>query len=160
MRLSCILMSAVSAISALQAPVTTAVGSDAVLTGIVSLGVLHLVGADQGVSDQSRFLRGNDVTEGDKEERGFSTADAKNLVTKLFRTNSFSDLKNVDDLTTLDKISGAADDHLGSVFKFAHQNGMDADDLTKELKTFQELDDDFITKAREMYSNYLKGLRK
>ncbi|OWZ17814.1 RxLR effector protein [Phytophthora megakarya] len=155
MRLSCILMTAVSA---LQAPVTAAVGSDAVLTGVVSLGVLHLVGADQTVIDQSRFLRGNDVSKDDVEERGFSTVDAKNLVTKLFRTNSFSDLKNVDDLTTLNKISDAADDHLKSVFKFAQQKGMDADDLTKELKTFQDLNDDFITKAREMYSNYLKGL--
>ncbi|OWZ05751.1 RxLR effector protein [Phytophthora megakarya] len=160
MRQSCILMTAISALSVLQAPVTAAVGSDAVLTGIMPLRILHLVGADQGVSDQARFLRGNDVSKVDKEERGFSTADAKNLVSKLFRTNSFSDLEKVDDLTTLGKISDAADDHLASVFKFAKQKGMDPDDLTKGLKTFQELDDDFIKKAREMYSNYLKGLRK
>ncbi|OWZ05455.1 RxLR effector protein [Phytophthora megakarya] len=157
MRLSCILMTAISTLFVHQVPVTASVGSDAALTGVMSLGVFHLVGADQSVIDQSRFLRRNDVSKDDEEERGFTAADAKNLVTKLFKANSFSDLEKLDDLTNLNKVSDAADDNIKSVFSFAQRNRMDADDLAIQLNKFPELDEVFKAKAVEMYSNYLRS---
>ncbi|OWZ13192.1 RxLR effector protein [Phytophthora megakarya] len=157
MRLSCILLAAIPTLSVHQVPVAASVGHDAILTGVLSLGVLHLVGADQSVVNQSRFLRGYDVSEDDEEQRGFSTADAKNLVTKLFKTNSFSDLQKMDELTTLNKLSDAADDQMASVFRFAQQNHLDADDLAKQLKNFPELDEPFRAKAVELYSNFLRA---
>ncbi|OWZ22381.1 RxLR effector protein [Phytophthora megakarya] len=158
MRLSYFLIATVSTLFVHQVPVGASVSNDAILAGVMSLGVLQLVGADQSVNDQSRFLRGNDVSEDDEEERGFSAADATKLATKFFRTNSFSDLQKVDELTKLNKITDAADDQVTSVFRFAQQHNMGTDDLAKHLKNFPELDDTFRAKAVEMYSNYLRSV--
>ncbi|POM79278.1 Secreted RxLR effector peptide protein [Phytophthora palmivora] len=165
MRLSYILMTAVLTLAAHQLPVTASVGHDAALTGVMSLGFLHHVGADQGVSEQSRFLRGNNIDEGDKEERGIyevvQQLMARHFVSKMLRTESFSALNKVDDLAKLKQISDATDNHLASVFKFADETKkMSPRDLAIELKTVQGADDDIIEKAVGMYTNYLKGLGK
>nr|QMU24855.1 PaRXLR31 [Phytophthora agathidicida] len=164
MRLPCILMAAVSTLSVHQVPVTAFVGSDVALTGVMSLGFLHLVGADQRVSDQSRFLRGNNIAEGDEEERGFADVVqqlmAKNVANKMIRTNSISALEKVDDLAKLDKITAAIDDHLVSVFKFADDANMRPRDLAITLKKFPDVDDVFIKEAVQMYTNYLRRLGK
>ncbi|OWZ05288.1 RxLR effector protein [Phytophthora megakarya] len=157
MLLSHTLMAAISTLFVLQVPVTVSVGSDALLTGVMSLGVLQLVGADQSVIDQSRFLRGNDVAEDDEEERVFGAADAKKLVSKLFRTDSFSDLKKMSELTKLNKVADATDDHMKSVFRFVQQNHIGADDLEKQLKSFPQLDDATRAQAVEMFSNFLRS---
>ncbi|POM75899.1 Secreted RxLR effector peptide protein [Phytophthora palmivora] len=159
MRLSFIIMTVVSALSVHQVPATASVGSGVELTGVMSLGFLHLVGADQSVSDQSRFLRGNNIAEGDEEERGFyevvQKMMAKNLVDKMVRTQSFSALEKVDDLAKLNKISAAADDYLASMFKFADDANMKPADLAIHMKGIEGADDDIIKKAVEMYTKYL-----
>ncbi|POM69114.1 Secreted RxLR effector peptide protein [Phytophthora palmivora] len=163
MRLPLLLLAAVLTLSAHQVPVTAFVGSAAASTGLKSPRFLHPVGTDQSASNQSRFLRGNNIAEGDKEERAFVDVEkvmAKNLVDKMARTNSFSVLDNVDDLARIDKISAAADDFLTSAFKIADNAKMSPSALANDLKTFRELDDDFIEKAVGMYTNYLKGLGK
>ncbi|POM69256.1 Secreted RxLR effector peptide protein [Phytophthora palmivora] len=165
MRLPHILLAAVLTLSANQLPVTESVGSDVALTGVMSLGFFHLVCADQSVSDQSRFLRGNNIAEGDKEERGFydvvQKMMAKNIVDKVVRTESFSALDKVTDPAMVTKISTAADDHLASVFKFADETKkMSPRDLAIEMKTIQGADDDIIQKAVEMYTAYLRGRGK
>ncbi|OWZ03877.1 RxLR effector protein [Phytophthora megakarya] len=157
MHLSCILTTAIWTLLIHQVPVTALVGSDAALTGVMSLEFLHLVGADRSVIDQYRFLRGNDVSEEDDEERGFSTEDAKAFITKLVKMKTISDLWKVDDLTKLDKILDAAGDHMESKFRFAQRNKLGADDLANELKNFPELDESFRARVVELYSNYLKS---
>ncbi|OWY98950.1 RxLR effector protein [Phytophthora megakarya] len=160
MRLSCFLMTALSTLSVLQVPVTASVGSNAVHTGVMSQGALNLVGASQSVSHQTRVLRGNNIAKDVKEERGFSAAEAKNFVNKLVKTNSFSDLGKVKELTSLNLMLDDTAARMASAFKVADRKNMSPDRLKNELKTFQELDDDFITKAVEWYSDYLKGLGK
>ncbi|OWZ22371.1 RxLR effector protein [Phytophthora megakarya] len=150
MRLTYMFMIAVSALSVNQVPVTASVGSN----------------TSRSINDPSRFLRGSNVAEGDKEERGWNFADIveqlmnKHLFNKLVRTESFSALDKVDDLARLDKISDTADDHLKSIFEFADQQKMRPDDLVDKLRTFDELDEDFIKKAVGMYTNYLQGIGK
>ncbi|OWZ22774.1 RxLR effector protein [Phytophthora megakarya] len=163
MRLPYILMAAVLTLSIHQVPANAFVGSDVALAGVTSLGFLHLVGADQSISDQSRFLRGKNIAEGDEEERGWNFGDvveklmAKHFVNKVVKTESLSAVDKVDDLAKLDNIMDAADNHAASMFKFAHENkNMRPSDLATELKTFKELDDDFITKTVGMYTDYLK----
>ncbi|POM77925.1 Secreted RxLR effector peptide protein [Phytophthora palmivora] len=154
-------MTAVLTLSAHQLPVIESVGSDVALTGVMSLGLLHIVGADQSVSGQSRFLRDNNIAEGDKEERGFyevvQKLMAKNLVSKMVKSESVSALDKVDDTARLSKISTASDDHLASVFKFSAAAKMSPDDLAIELKAIQGADDDIIEKAVGWYTMYLKG---
>ncbi|POM76422.1 Secreted RxLR effector peptide protein [Phytophthora palmivora] len=70
MHLPYILITAILTLSVHQVPVIASVGSDIALTGVMSLGFLHLLGADQSDIDQFRFLRGNNIAEDDKEERG------------------------------------------------------------------------------------------
>ncbi|KAJ8524441.1 hypothetical protein ON010_g16677 [Phytophthora cinnamomi] len=161
MRLPYILMAAVSTLFVHQVPVTASVGGDIALTGAMSLGLLHFVGADQSVSVQTRLLRGDTIDERDEEERGFpDMAAVKNFVKEMLRTESFSALEKVDDLVSLNKISAAADEHLASVFKFAHDNNMSPDDLATHLKTIPKADKAISEKAVEMYSKYLEGLGK
>ncbi|OWZ00134.1 RxLR effector protein [Phytophthora megakarya] len=143
MRLLYILMAAVSTLSVHQVPVTASVGGDVALTGVMSLGFLHLVGADENVRDQSRFLRGNNLA-GDKEERGWNFVGfveklmTKIFVDKLMRTQSFSALEKVDDLAKLDKYLVGADDHLVPAFKFADDAKMGPRDMANELKKLQK----------------------
>ncbi|POM73192.1 Secreted RxLR effector peptide protein [Phytophthora palmivora] len=165
MHLAKILLVAIMTLSVRQTSVTASVDSDVALTGVMSLGLLHLVGADQSVSDQSRFLRGNNIAEGDKEERGFyevvQKMMAKNLVDKMVRTEPFPALDKVKDPAMASKISAAVDDHLKSVFKYAHETKkMSPKALANELKTIQGADDDIIEKAVGMYTDYLKRLGK
>ncbi|POM80624.1 Secreted RxLR effector peptide protein [Phytophthora palmivora] len=160
MRLPYNLMTAVLILSAHQLPVIES-GSDVALTGVMSLGLLHIVDADQGVSGQSRFLRGNNIAEGDKEERGFyevvQQMMAKLIVSKMLKTESVSALDKVKDPTMVSKISAAADDKLTSVFKFSAAAKMSPGDLAIELKAIQGADDDIIEKAVGWYTMYLKG---
>ncbi|POM77417.1 Secreted RxLR effector peptide protein [Phytophthora palmivora] len=158
-----ILVAAVLTLSVHQVPVTASVGSDVALTGVMSLGFLHLVSAHQSASDQSRFLRGNNIAKGDNEERGFADVVeklmAKNLVDKMVRTQSFSALEKVDSQAKLDKLSAAADDYLTSVFKFVHEKAkMKPEDLAIQMKTFPDVDDAFVEKAVHMYTTYLKSI--
>ncbi|OWY94143.1 RxLR effector protein [Phytophthora megakarya] len=159
MRLSYILIAMVSTLSVYQVTVTASVGSEIALTGVMSLGFSHLAGADKCAGDQSRFLRSNNIPAGDKEERGFAEVVqqlmTKNLVSKMARTNSFSDLEKVDDLAKLDKVSAAADNHLVSPRKNIRPR-----DLVKELKTFTNVDETLKKEAVQMYTNYLRGLGK
>ncbi|POM61695.1 Secreted RxLR effector peptide protein [Phytophthora palmivora] len=152
MRVPCILLAAVVTLFVHQVPVIASVGSEVALTGVTSLGLLHFVGADQSVSDQSRFLRGNKI-EGDTEERG----KAGELFSKMVKTQSYSDLENVADLVTLKEITAKVDDHLASVFKFAEGAKMKPDDLAIRLKSIEGADDDIAKKAVDMYTSYLKG---
>ncbi|KAJ8571931.1 hypothetical protein ON010_g4902 [Phytophthora cinnamomi] len=155
MHLPYILMAAVSTLSVHQVPVTASVGSDVALTGAMSLVFLHFVSADQSVSDHTRFLRCNNIDEGDEEERGFADmVEVKNFVKKMLRTNSFSDLEKAEELAKINKISDAADD------QFADNANMRPDDLAIHLKTFPEVVDDFMKQADEKYTNYLRGLGK
>ncbi|POM81241.1 Secreted RxLR effector peptide protein [Phytophthora palmivora] len=162
MRVPYILVAAVLTLSVHQVPVTASVGSDVALTGVMSLGFLHLVSAHQNASDQSRFLRGNNIAKGDNEERGFADVVenlmAKNLVDKMVRTQSFSALEKVDSQAKLDKLSAAADDYLTSVFKFVHDAKMKPEDLAIQMKTFPDVDDAFVEKAVQMYTTYLKSI--
>ncbi|POM76813.1 Secreted RxLR effector peptide protein [Phytophthora palmivora] len=154
MRLLYILMAALATLSVYQVPVTASIGSVA-LTGGMSLGLLHLVSADQTISDQSRFLRGNNIAEGGKEERGF----AENLVYKMLRTNSFSALKKVNNLATQKRISAIADDYLASLFSVVNKANMKTDDLAIHMKKIGA-DDKSIGTAVEKYTTYLKELGK
>ncbi|POM68263.1 Secreted RxLR effector peptide protein [Phytophthora palmivora] len=129
----------------------TVVGSGVALTGAMPLGFLHLVGADQSVSDQTRFLRGNNIAEGDKEERMF----AKDLVDKMVRTNSLSALEKVDDPAMIKKLLAASEDKLASVFKFLDDANMKPADLAIHMKGIEGADDDIMKKAIEMYTKYL-----
>ncbi|POM73191.1 Secreted RxLR effector peptide protein [Phytophthora palmivora] len=156
MRLAKILLAAIMTLSVHQVSVAASVGSDVTLTGVMSLGFLHLVGADQSVSDQFRFVRGNNIAEGGKEERGF----AKDLVSKMLRTESFSSLEKVNDLVTLKTISAEVDEHLKSVFKFADEKKMNPSALATQLKTIHGADDAITKKAVDMYTSYLKSLGK
>ncbi|OWZ06976.1 RxLR effector protein [Phytophthora megakarya] len=164
MRLSYILVAAASTLSVHQVPVTASVGNDVALTGVVSLGFMHLVGADHGIIDQSRFLRGSNIADGAKEERGFAEVVervmAKNIFRKMIRKESFSALDKVDNPAILDKISDEADDFLISMFKLADQKNMTPRDLANELKTFPDADAAIRAKAVELYTNYLADLGK
>ncbi|POM76583.1 Secreted RxLR effector peptide protein [Phytophthora palmivora] len=164
MRLTYILMAAVLTLSVHQVPVTAFVGSDDAPTALVSPEFLHRVGADRSVSDQSRFLRGNNFADSDKEERAFADVVdqlmAKAFVKKIVRTESFSTLGKVNGLARLKRIEDEADNFLLSVFKFSDDAKMSPSALAKHLKTFPELDDKFKEKAVVMYADYLKGLGK
>ncbi|POM75542.1 Secreted RxLR effector peptide protein [Phytophthora palmivora] len=151
MRVPYILLAAVVTLFVHQVPVIASVGSEVALTGVTSLGLLLFVGADQSVSDQSRFLRGNQIDEGDKEERG----KAGELFSKMLKTQSYSDLENVADLVTLKKNSAKVDGHLASVFKFAEDAKMKPDDLAIHLKSIHGADDDIAKKVVDMYTSYL-----
>ncbi|ETI41644.1 hypothetical protein F441_13095 [Phytophthora nicotianae CJ01A1] len=158
MRLGFILLVTISTLFAHRDVVTASAINNVALTGAMSLGFQHLVGADESVSDQSRFLRGNKIAENDNEERGFGEVVeqmmAKNLVEKLLRTNSFSKLEKTDKLTDLNKISAAADDKMKSVFKFADDAKMRPDDLAKIGKSISGFDDALKAKALEEYTQY------
>ncbi|POM59691.1 Secreted RxLR effector peptide protein [Phytophthora palmivora] len=163
MRLPYVLIATVLALSDHQVPITASGGSDVALTGVMSLGGFRHVGADQSVSDKSQFLRGNNIAEGDKEERGFvEVVDklmAKHVVDKMIKTKSFSALDKIDDLASLDKISAVVDDYMVSVFKFADETKkMSPRDLANELKNIEGVDNVLIEKAVGMYTNYLNGV--
>ncbi|KAF1786249.1 hypothetical protein GQ600_5014 [Phytophthora cactorum] len=111
MRPSYIVVAAASILSAHHDTLTASAANDVALTGVVSLGFLQLVGADQRISDEPRFLRGNKIAEGDNEERRFAE-NSKDLVNKLLKTNSFSALKNTDSLVVLKKAEALSDDHM------------------------------------------------
>ncbi|OWZ06590.1 RxLR effector protein [Phytophthora megakarya] len=166
MRVAYILMTAVSTLFAYRVPVTAAVGSDVALTGVMSLGVLHLVGADQSVSNQSRFLRGINFNEGNKEERWWTFGQvveklmAKNFVEKMAKSQSFSALEKVDDLKQLKKYAAAADDYMISMFKFADDAKMSPRDMANTLKDVPQAGDVIAAKTVELYTKYLKGLGK
>ncbi|OWY98700.1 RxLR effector protein [Phytophthora megakarya] len=163
MRLPCIVMAAVSTLSVLQVPVIASAASNIALTGVMSLGCSHLVGADQSISDQSRFLRGNNIAEGDKEERGFADVVeklmAKNLVDKMIRKNSFSALEKVDSLKKMDDILAAIDVNLASVFKAANNKKMRPEDMATELRKLPGADDALVTQAVQQYTNYLANVK-
>ncbi|OWZ10366.1 RxLR effector protein [Phytophthora megakarya] len=167
MRLAYIVMTTILTLSVNQVLVTASVGSDVAISGVMSLGVLHHVDADRSDNDQPRYLRGNNIAEGDQEEeRTFSFLEAvkqmlaQNLVAKMMRKNSFSDLDIIDNLAQLTRIEVDADKQAVKAFKLAHSGKMDPDDLAAVLKTFPDVEDDIIKKSVEMYSNYLKELAK
>ncbi|ETI41613.1 hypothetical protein F441_13121 [Phytophthora nicotianae CJ01A1] len=152
MRLGFILLVTTSTLFAHGDAVTATAINNAALTGAMSLGFLQLIGADERVSDQFRFLRGSKIAENENEERG--GLDAKSFVEKLFRTNSFSELKKIDELTELKAISAAVDDKLAAVFKFADDAKMRPGDLAKIVNKFDGFDDALKTKALEEYTKY------
>ncbi|OWZ20074.1 RxLR effector protein [Phytophthora megakarya] len=162
MRLSCILLAAVSTLIVHQVPVTASVGSDALLTGVMSLEFLHIVCADNSFTDQSRFLRRNKVTEANEEERGLTFAQAikkviaENHVKTLVRNQSFSKLDKMDRLVKVDDILDAADKNMASAFQFAQSKNMGADHLMTALHGFKELDDGFINRAVAQYKTFLE----
>ncbi|OWY99860.1 RxLR effector protein [Phytophthora megakarya] len=162
MRLLYSLMVAVSILAARQAPIAASAGSDVALTGVTSLVFFILVGANQSVRYQPRFLRANNIDKGDKEERLLGFAEiveklmAKNIVDKMMRTQSFSALEKVDDLSQLNRISDAVDDHMMKVFKFADNANMKPRDMANQLRNMPEADDAIATKTLELYTNYLK----
>ncbi|ETK81691.1 hypothetical protein L915_12826, partial [Phytophthora nicotianae] len=156
MRLGFTLLVTISTLFAHRDAATAAAVNDVALTGAMSLGFLHLVGADESVSDQSRFLRGNKIAENENEERGI--LDAKSFVEKLFRTNSFSELKKIDDLTELKQISAAADGKMKSVFRFADDANMHPDDLAKIGKSISGFDDALKAKALKKYTKYWNNM--
>ncbi|OWZ15300.1 RxLR effector protein [Phytophthora megakarya] len=162
MRLLYSLMVAVSILAARQVPIAASTGSDIALTGVTSLVFFNLVSAAQSVRYQPRFLRANNIDEGDKEERLSTFAEtveklmAKNLVDKIMRTQSFSALEKVENLAQLNRISEAVDDRMMKVFKFADDANMKPRDLANQLRNMPEADDAIATKTLELYTNYLK----
>ncbi|EEY70615.1 secreted RxLR effector peptide protein, putative [Phytophthora infestans T30-4] len=161
MRLNYVLLAAASTLLARHVTSTPYSANDVALTGVMSLGFIHFVGADQSVSDQSRFLRGGNIDEYDNEERSFvevvkQAMIKNNFVNKLMKKNSFSDIEKIDDLGKLKRISVAADDQLNSAFKLADDAKMSPDDLAKVLKEMPGADDALTGKAKEMYTEYLK----
>ncbi|EEY54003.1 secreted RxLR effector peptide protein, putative [Phytophthora infestans T30-4] len=91
MRLKYILAAAASTLCAGHNIVTVSAGNDIVLTGVMSMGVLHLVSADQSTIDYARFLRVNKaVGENNEERAGEGAQKAKALVSQMFKSNSFS----------------------------------------------------------------------
>ncbi|KAF1785530.1 hypothetical protein GQ600_22799 [Phytophthora cactorum] len=119
MRLTYIVMAAASILSAHHDTVTASAANDVALTGVVSLGFLHHVSADQRIGNQSRFLRGNKIAEGDNEERGFADV-VEQLMAKTLSTTH---------------------DYMMVVFKYARDNKMRPEDLNKILKELPEADD-------------------
>ncbi|OWZ02771.1 RxLR effector protein [Phytophthora megakarya] len=164
MRLSYILVAAVSTLSVHQVPVSASVGNDVALSGVMSLGFMHFVGADHGIIDQSRYLRGNNIAEGAMDERSFAEVVervmAKNIFRKMIKKESFSALDKVHNPAILNKISDEADDFLITMFKLADQNNMTPRDLANQLKTFPDADAAIRAKAVELYTNYLNELGK
>ncbi|KAG2774627.1 hypothetical protein JG687_00013819 [Phytophthora cactorum] len=130
----------------------------------MSLGFLHLVGADQSISDQSRLLRRNTIAEGDNEERGIADVVeqlmAKNLVDKLFRTNSFSAFEKTTNLGVLKKAEAAADVKMKSMLKTADEAGMRPKDMATKLNDFPDVDDALRSAALQQYTNYLQTIDK
>ncbi|KAI9988708.1 hypothetical protein PInf_022166 [Phytophthora infestans] len=105
MRLTYVLLAAASILFARHVISTPYFANDVALTGVLSLGFIHFVGADQSVSDQSRFLRGGNIDEDDNEERNFlelvKLAMTNSFVNKMIKQESFSDLEKIDDLGEL-----------------------------------------------------------
>ncbi|OWZ18674.1 RxLR effector protein [Phytophthora megakarya] len=164
MRVPYVVMAAVLAFSFHQVPVTG--GSDVALTGVISTGGMRLGGADESVSNHSRFLRGNNIANGDKEERWlgiretFKQLMAHITVAKMLWKDSFSALDKVDDIAQLVRIEAITDKKMFSAFKTADTKKMDPHDLATELKKIPEADDDIIKLAVEGYTSYLRTLGK
>ncbi|OWZ22402.1 RxLR effector protein [Phytophthora megakarya] len=156
MRMSYFLATAISTLSAHQVPVTASVGSKIALTGVMSLGFLHLVDADQSVNDQPRFLRGNNIAESDNEERGFTFGEVEKMVNQLKNTNAFMKLKPAQKET----LSAKADDFMVSGFKALDDLQMRPHDLDAQLRTIPEVKDALRQKAVDGYTNYLKEMGK
>ncbi|ETO70288.1 hypothetical protein F444_13216 [Phytophthora nicotianae P1976] len=160
MRLGYFLLATTLTLIAHRDVVTATAINGVALTGAVSLGFMHPVGADESISDQSRFLRGNKIAENENEERGI--LDAKSFAEKLFRTNSFSELKKIDDLTDLNKISAAAGDKKNLVFNAAAggEKKMRPEDLARIGNTFDDFDDALKAKALKKYTKHWNNMHK
>ncbi|POM76423.1 Secreted RxLR effector peptide protein [Phytophthora palmivora] len=63
-------------------------------------------------------------------------------------------------MARLNQVSGATDNHLVPVFKFADEAKMKPDDLVTELKTIPEVNEKMKKKTFGMYTSYLKRLGK
>ncbi|ETO70182.1 hypothetical protein F444_13313 [Phytophthora nicotianae P1976] len=159
MRLSYILVVAASILSA-HHEIVAAAGNDVALTAVMSFGFLYLADADQSISHQSRFLRGDKITEDENEERVIS--EAQKLVNQLFlKTKSFSALQDIHHTDTmLDDLLVAADAKMTEVFKRAANTGMLPDDLAKILQGYEKLDDKFRALAVDQYTDYLVAIGK
>ncbi|KAG6962780.1 hypothetical protein JG688_00008441 [Phytophthora aleatoria] len=169
MRLTYIVMAAASILSAHHDTLTASAANDVALTGVMSLGFLHLVGADQRIGDQSRFLRSNKIAKGDNEERGFAEvvehvmavqAAAKGHVKKLTKTGDFSALEKSDDLLLHESIGALLDVRMKGAFKSASDKNMRPADLDDMLKELPEADDAIRAVAVKGYTDYLKGIGK
>ncbi|ETL32564.1 hypothetical protein L916_14892, partial [Phytophthora nicotianae] len=164
MRLSYVLVGVASILTAHHDTVAASAGNDVALSAVMSLGFLHLVGADESIGDQSRLLRGNKITDDDNEERGFAEVVermmAKNLIDKLLRTHSFSALEKTNDGAVLDKALGMADDTMKSVFKFADDAKMRPEDLAKIANNFDNFDDALKGAALKEYTKYWNAIHK
>ncbi|OWZ17110.1 RxLR effector protein [Phytophthora megakarya] len=156
MRLSYFLMAAISTLSIHEDPVTASVGSEVALTGIVSLGFLHLVDADHSVSDQPRFLRGNNIAESEKEERGFTFGDIEKMVNQVKSMKTFNKLNSVQKA----KLSTDADGFMRSAFKFVDDVNMSPHDLETQLKTMPDVSDAFRKTVVDAFTNHLKEIGK
>ncbi|EEY70605.1 secreted RxLR effector peptide protein, putative [Phytophthora infestans T30-4] len=162
MRLTYVLLAAASTLFARHVTSTPYFANDVALTGVLSLGFIHFVGADQSVSDQSRFLRGGSIDEDDNEEINFlelvKQAMTNNFVNKLMKKSSFSDLEKIDDFGELKRISTIIDDKLNNLFKQADDANKSPDELAKILKEMPDVDDALTAKTLEMYTDYLKAV--
>ncbi|EEY70613.1 secreted RxLR effector peptide protein, putative [Phytophthora infestans T30-4] len=160
MRLTYVLLAAASILFARHVISTPYFANDVALTGVLSLGFIHFVGADQSVSDQSRFLRGGNIDEDDNEERNFlelvKLAMTNSFVNKMIKQESFSDLEKIDDLGELKRISTVIENKLNNLFKQADDANKSPDDLAKILKEMPDADDALTAKTLEMYTDYLK----
>ncbi|OWZ19966.1 RxLR effector protein [Phytophthora megakarya] len=163
MRLVYILLAVVSTLCVYQVPVAASVGNEAALTGVMSLGFLHLIGADQSVSDQSRFLRSNLNTEGSKEERGlydlFQIWLTKRLVDKMAKDKDSSLLGKwwVQWLVNADHAVDEADNKLAAAYKAVKDKNMKPSDLAAKLREDPTVDDETLALALGWYRNYLKS---
>ncbi|KAI9990498.1 hypothetical protein PInf_021526 [Phytophthora infestans] len=168
MRLSYILVAVVSTLFAHHDTASASTGTDVALAGVLSLGLLHLVSADQSFTEPQRLLSGNHkVGEGIKEERGFKEvveeAMAKFVVDKVYRTNSFSALEKLEktlNLPVLEKALVLADDKMKGAFKFAEEAKMNPADMAKIVKDFPDFTDAEKMKTVLEYTNYLKTMGK
>ncbi|ETK81820.1 hypothetical protein F441_10367 [Phytophthora nicotianae CJ01A1] len=167
MRLSYILVAALSTLSALHDTVTASTANGIALTGVVLLVSLHLAVADQSEALRPGSLRDNKIDNGDNEERGFrevvEQTMAKHVVDKIFRTKSFSGLDKLEktgNLAVIDKALAYADDRMKGVFKFADDANMLPDDMAKMLKDLPDVDDALRSKAVQEYTKYWNAARK
>ncbi|OWZ14529.1 RxLR effector protein [Phytophthora megakarya] len=156
MRLSYFLAAAITTMSVHQDPVTASVGSEVAFTGIMSLGFLHLVDADQSVSDQPRFLRGNNVAESDKEERMFALGVIEKLANQAKNKKELLKLKPAQ----LDKLLAEADAFMVSRFKTLDYLNMTPRDMEAQLRTVSGVSDDAIKEAVDAHAKYLNAISK
>ncbi|EEY55251.1 secreted RxLR effector peptide protein, putative [Phytophthora infestans T30-4] len=159
MRLPSILVVAASTLFLHYGYTSASPGADAVLTGAVSLGFLQLVGADQSVIEQPRFLRDGKIAEGDNEERVNAQKEAAaKVLDQVFKTKSLSPLDKLEktsNLAVIRHVAAMVDDKVDKIFAFADAVGMGRASMLKMLKGDKQFTDAERLKTVKRYVKFL-----